>query len=159
MYLFLLLFWILLNGKFTLEIFLFGTVICCGVYAFLCRFMDFSVRKDLILAKSIGQLSVYLLVLVREIAIANWNVLKLVYSPRYEPEPELVHFKVDLKTGIGKVLLANSITLTPGTITVSITGDEYCVHCLDKSFAEGIESSVFVDMLHKLEESWEGILS
>ena len=49
-------------------------------------------------------------------------------------------------------MLANSITLTPGTITVSLEGDTYCVHCLDKSMAEGIESSIFVQKLHRIEE-------
>ena len=48
---------------------------------------------------------------------------------------------------------ANSITLTPGTITVSLTDNEYTVHCLDKELAEGISSSVFVKLLTKLEAS------
>ena len=47
--------------------------------------------------------------------------------------------------------MANSITLTPGTITVAIEGNEFVVHCLDKSFAEGIEDSVFVKLLQKMD--------
>ena len=57
-----------------------------------------------------------------------------------------------LRTNAARVLLANSITLTPGTITVSQEGDEYVVHCLDKSFAEGLDNSIFVTLLQKLEE-------
>ena len=46
---------------------------------------------------------------------------------------------------------ANSITLTPGTITVSLSDDEYVVHCLDKELAQGIDSSVFVELLKRIE--------
>lgn len=52
---------------------------------------------------------------------------------------------------MAKVILANSITLTPGTITVSVEGDVFCVHCLDKELAEGIENSVFVQLLERME--------
>ena len=72
-------------------------------------------------------------------------------SSRYEIEPAVVRFKTDLKTQQARILLANSITLTPGTITVSLEEDEYVVHCLDKSLAEGINSSVFVTLLRKME--------
>ena len=50
------------------------------------------------------------------------------------------------------MLLANSITLTPGTITVSVEDDRFCVHCLDKELAEGMEDSVFVKLLEEMEE-------
>ena len=58
----------------------------------------------------------------------------------------------DLKTETARVILANSITLTPGTITVSLTEQELLVHCLDKTLAEGMEDSSFVKLLKKLEE-------
>ena len=57
----------------------------------------------------------------------------------------------NLKTEMARVMLANSITLTPGTITVSLTDQELLVHCLDKSLAEGMEDSEFVKLLEKLE--------
>ena len=49
------------------------------------------------------------------------------------------------------MLLANSITLTPGTITVSVEGDRFCVHYLDKELADGVEDSVFVELLKEME--------
>ena len=57
----------------------------------------------------------------------------------------------DLKSETAKVMLANSITLTPGTITVSLEDDTLLVHCLDKTLSEGMEDSEFVKMLEKLE--------
>ena len=50
------------------------------------------------------------------------------------------------------MLLANSITLTPGTITIEQREDEYTVHCLDSSFIEGIEKSTFVKLLERMEK-------
>ena len=72
-------------------------------------------------------------------------------TPRYQVEPQLVHFTSDLKSEMAKVILANSITLTPGTITVSLEGSDFYVHCLDREFAEGMEHSVFVELLEKME--------
>ena len=68
-----------------------------------------------------------------------------------QPEPALVYFRTELQSGLSKVILANSITLTPGTITVSLEDNRFCVHCLDRELAEGMESSVFVELLEKME--------
>ena len=93
----------------------------------------------------------YICVLVWEIVKANFAVIKLITSSRYELEPVLVRFRIDLKTKQARVVLANSITLTPGTITVSLEEDEYVVHCLDKELAVGMNHSRFVELLEKLE--------
>lgn len=77
--------------------------------------------------------------------------MKLVISSKYEIEPVLVQFKTDLKSDVSRVTLANSITLTPGTITVSLKEDEYLVHCLDKDLSEGMEDSAFVKRLRRME--------
>ena len=145
-------FWILLNGRFTWEILLFGLAVAVAVYWFICRFMDYSLKKDFLLYKNTGLFLVFLGILVREIAKANMGVLRLFLSPKYVPEPALIYFKTDLKSGICKVLLANSITLTPGTITVSVEDNRFCVHCLDRELAEGMEESVFVELLKEMEE-------
>ena len=49
------------------------------------------------------------------------------------------------------MIMANSITLTPGTITASVDGNTYTVHCLSREMIDGIESSTFVRLLQKLE--------
>ena len=154
MYIIFVLFWILLNGRFTVEILIFGLVISAVVYGFMCRFMGYSPKKDLCLLKSAGLILWYILVLIKEIIEANIQVLKFVYSPKYIPEPTISYFKVDLKSGFAKVLFANSITLTPGTITVSVNDDEFCVHALDISLVEGIEEGGFVRILRKMEALW-----
>ncbi len=75
----------------------------------------------------------------------------MIMSSRYELEPVVVRFRTDLKTAPARILLANSITLTPGTITVSLEENEYVVHCLDKELAKGINNSLFVTLLKRLE--------
>lgn len=93
----------------------------------------------------------YFYVLIQEIVKANLCVLKIIISPEIQPEPALVYFGTDLQSELSKVILANSITLTPGTITVSLEDNRFCVHCLDRELAEGMENSVFVELLKKME--------
>ena len=143
--------WIIFNGQFTIEIAAFGVVIAGLMYLFICKFLNYHPKTDLLLCKKFFLVLQYVFVLITEIIKANFAVIRMIMSSRYEIEPAIVRFKTDLKTTPARVLLANSITLTPGTITVSLEEDEYVVHCLDKELAEGINSSVFVTLLRKLE--------
>lgn len=151
MYIIFFLIWVIFNGQFTLEIAAFGVVIAGAMYIFICKFMNYSPKTDLILLKKLIYILQYLFILIKEIIKANYLVIKMIMTSRYELEPAIVRFKVDLKTVPARIMLANSITLTPGTITVSLEGNEYVVHCLDRELAEGIDTSVFVTLLKKLE--------
>ena len=143
--------WIIFNGRFTLEIAVFGIVIAGLMFAFMCKFMDYSFRKERSFYKKFPLFCKYVLLLIREIIKANVAVCKMMLSRREVIEPAIVKVHTDLKTETARVMLANSITLTPGTITVSMEGRELLVHCLDKSFAEGMEDSEFVKLLEQLE--------
>ena len=151
MYVLFFLLWIIFNGRITVEIVVFGLVISAAVYWFICKFMDFSPQRELMYLKKGGYLIQYLYYLVREIVLANFATMKLIGSSNRVVEPVLVEFDTHFKNDTSKFLLANSITLTPGTITVAINGDRFIVHCLDKSLAEGMDSSVFVKLLEKIE--------
>lgn len=151
MYVLFFMLWIIFNGRITVEITVFGLVISAALYWFICRFMAFSPKRELEYLKKGGYLIQYLCYLVREIVIANFTAMKLICTSSRVVEPALVEFDTDFKTDTARFLLANAITLTPGTITVSITGDRFTVHCLDKSLAEGMDSSIFVEILKKIE--------
>ena len=151
MYIIFFLIWIIFNGQFTLEIAAFGLVISGLVYWFICNFLDYKPGNDILLCKRFFLLLHYVFVLVTEILKANAAVFKMIYSSKYEIEPVVIHFRTHLTSNFARVLLANSITLTPGTITVSLKDDEYVVHCLDKDLAAGIDSSVFVNLLERIE--------
>lgn len=152
MYFVFLILWIIFNGNITLEIFLFGVVIAAFIYGFICKFMDFSIRKDIIFWKKAFFILRYIGILIIEIIKANVTAMKLLFSEKNEIEPVLVRFRTNLKTKAARVFLANSITLTPGTITVSLEGDEFVVHCLDKTLAEGLSDGIFVKELERLEK-------
>lgn len=72
-----------------------------------------------------------------EIVKCNLALTRIVFAPKLEVKPHLVTFRTPLKGGF-KSALADSITLTPGTITVHSEGDRLTVHCLDTQFMEGI---------------------
>lgn len=155
MYIMLLILWIVFNGNLTLEIVLFGMLFAALIYLFSCKFLDFSVKKDIMMVKKLGYFFEYVGVLIVEIIKANFATIKLVLSNRYDIDPVLVTFDVHFKTEIAKVLFANSITLTPGTITAEINEDTYTVHALDETFTRGINCSRIVDILHRMEETHE----
>ena len=143
--------WLIFNGRVTLEIVIFGVVISAAVFAFVCKFMGHSIKKELRLYKKVPGLLKYIFVLVIEIIKANLAVIKLILTRKEVTEPTLVRVHTNLKSETAKVMLANSITLTPGTITVSMEGDTLLVHCLDKSLSTGMDESDFEKMLEELE--------
>ena len=71
MYLVFLIIWIIFNEKFNLEILLFGLVISAVVFAFVCRFMDYSVKKELNFYRKLPGMLGYVFVLIKEILVAN----------------------------------------------------------------------------------------
>lgn len=144
--------WLIFNGKFTWEIFGIGVALALAIYLFFCIFMNYSPKKEWQTLRKLPWFIRYIAVLLWEIIKANFAVIRLILSDRLEPEPVLFRFHLPLQRDIDKVILANSITLAPGTITVDTKDDIYVVHALDKDLAEGTESSVFVQMLQDLEE-------
>ena len=149
----LLAFWVLLNGRLTAEIVILGVLICGVIYGWCCKVLGLRPKRELELAHRIPGAVKYLFILVAEVIKAALDVMMLTLSPKAkEVEPRLVYFKSPVRSDIGKVILSNSITLTPGTITCGIKDDLYCVHALDGKFAGGMDESVFVTEIRKLEE-------
>ena len=144
--------WVIFNGNFTLEIAVLGILVAAAVFAFTCKFMDYSIEKEKRLLKNLSKILRYVLVLIKEIVKANFAVMHMILSEKEELEPALVSFESDMQTPTGKAFLANAITLTPGTITVTLEDSEYVVHCLDESLAEGMDDSIFVKLLSELEQ-------
>lgn len=153
MYLLYFLLWVIFNGNFTLEICLLGIVIAGGIFAFTCKFMDYSVEKEKQNIRKVLKFIRYCCVLIKEIVKANFAVMHMILSEKEEVEPALVSFHSDMETSVGKAMVANAITLTPGTITVSLEDSEYVVHCLDDDLAVGMADSIFVKLISDMEKS------
>ena len=77
--------------------------------------------------------------LLWEIALANLHVAYLVLHPRLPVEPSLVEFETSLSSESAQVLFAQSITLTPGTVTVDVSDGRFMVHCLSSKSRQGME--------------------
>jgi multicomponent Na+:H+ antiporter subunit E len=90
--------------------------------------------------RSWPRVPVYLIYLAREIVIAALYVAERVFDPRLSIAPVLHTHRVRFDSDVARVAFANSITLTPGTLTVDIEGDTYTIHCLHESFSDSISS-------------------
>lgn len=146
-----LLLWIILNGRVTTEIIILGCLFAAVFHWFTWKYLGRSLADDKKWLRRAPRMVKYLAVLLFEIFKANFDVIRLILSPSLEIEPQLVDVRTDLKTNSKRALLANSITLTPGTITVRLKGGYLQVHCLDSSLAEGIGESSFVQILREME--------
>ena len=84
---------------------------------------------------------IYLSVFFIELIKANIKVMRLVFSPRIDIKPGILEIKTELKSPIGRLALANTITLTPGTLVVDIKDDSLFVHCINVSSTDQIEAT------------------
>ena len=145
--------WIVFNGRITGEIIIAGVFISLLLDVFVKKILkiNFTGVTFIKFLKLFPDAFIYVIVLLIEIVKANLLISKLVLAPEIEVEPCLVKFKTPLKTQAAKVALANSITLTPGTITVSLEDNEFLVHALNRDIAHGLENSIFERLLKRME--------
>jgi multicomponent Na+:H+ antiporter subunit E len=78
--------------------------------------------------------------LLYSIVKANIDVALLILNPRLPVAPALLQFRTNLKRNISRVTLANSITLTPGTVTIDLKDGQYVVHALEPRLAGSLLS-------------------
>ena len=132
-------FWILLSGKFDLFHLTLG-VLSSGLVAWLSTdVLMLDSKKNDRLAIAFRFIS-YVPWLLYQIVISTLHVTFLALHPKMKEliDPTIVTFKTKLKTDIAKVALANSITLTPGTITIRIEGQVFYVHAISRKAAAGL---------------------
>ena len=129
-----------------------GGLISAAAYWFVCAHMNYRPHADRKLFRHVLRGLQYMAILFIEIVKANIAVFRIVFSPTIRVEPRLVFFRTHLRSNIARVALANSITLTPGTITVSLNDDMFCVHCLTEEMSVGLDDSVFVQRLEEFED-------
>ena len=141
--------WIIFNGRITLEIVLFGLAVTGIVALFAYKVIGYPASADRKVLRNLPLFLLYMIVLILEIIKAALAVMGLVLHAE-DPEPVIVEFHSGFQSRLQNVLLANSITLTPGTITVFQGGDHFVVHCLRREYAEGIEDSSFVRLLRRV---------
>jgi multicomponent Na+:H+ antiporter subunit E len=78
--------------------------------------------------------------LLRDIVLSNLQVLRLIFSPRRALSPEVVSVPMHHTSDLAQVVLANAITLTPGTVTMEIEDGRLVVHALTRATADDIRA-------------------
>ena len=78
--------------------------------------------------------------LLREITLSSLEVVRIVLNPKLPISPTVVYIDAEPKGPVGQVILSNSITLTPGTVTLDVFNNRLCVHCLTREGAEALVS-------------------
>ena len=148
--------WIILNGRFTLDwgmlqIVITGLVLVGAFTLFAKKFLGYKFSAELRLWKKLPLLIAYTAVLVKEIVKSSFAMMSIVVR-RKNCEPTIIKVTPPLKTRLARVIFANSVTLTPGTITADVQNSCFTIHCIDKSFAEGIEDCQFIKLLKRIEK-------
>jgi multicomponent Na+:H+ antiporter subunit E len=143
--------WLCLNARVTPDVIISGGIIALLIGEFCRRFLGYEGVRAVRLLKMSGKFAGFLALLVWEMILANIAVIRLVLAPEMVVSPCLRSFPPPVRTPLGRVLLANAITLTPGTVTAELTEDGYKVHALTADMAAGLETSSFVRCIRGLE--------
>lgn len=91
--------------------------------------------------KAIFYFLMYFAVFIEELVKANINVMGLVFRRRIDIKPGIVEIKTELKSPMGRLALANSITLTPGTLVVDMRGDSLFIHWVNVTATDPVAAT------------------
>jgi multicomponent Na+:H+ antiporter subunit E len=129
-------FWLLLSGYFTAFLMAAGAICSIGV-VLLAHRMDVVDHEGHPVHLSL-RVFIYWPWLIVEIVKSAWSVARIIIDPRLPISPTLLRARTSQKTAVGVVTYANSITLTPGTISVDVKQHEILVHALTREGADGL---------------------
>jgi len=131
--------WILMKGTGSAGDFFVGIILAALIVRLLRK--SYRQEKSFIRVRNIGR---YLLSFSRELVVANLQVLRIVLSPRIRIRPGILAYQTRCRSPFGVTMLANSITLTPGTLSVDISEDNRTifVHTLDISHPDEVRESI-----------------
>ena len=144
-------FWILMSGIYTPLILFLGFVSIVFVL-YLTRRMD-AVDEDVFEFRLNRKYFFYWSWLAKEIFKANIDVSKVILSPKMKLSPRMVRVPLSQSNELATVIYANSITLTPGTVSVDIEGNEIIVHALSQELMDGLTGGDMGQRVNYLEES------
>lgn len=142
-------FWLLLSGIYTPFLVLSGLVAAIAV-ALLASRMELVDREGHPIHLGRAVLT-YWPWLLKEIVKSGWQVTRIILHPRLPISPTFVRFKPSQRTTVALATHANSITLTPGTITVEAGREEFLVHALTREGAAGVVASEMDRRVTRLE--------
>ncbi|MBE6112192.1 MAG: hypothetical protein E7195_04125 [Peptococcaceae bacterium] len=136
-------FWFLLSGKVDFKFLLYGALTAI-ISAWICVPLLLmpnadGTKKYFIFDVNLGKYALYWLWLLKEVVNANIDVVKATVKSEMVINPRVIAFRIKYDNPMAYTTLANSITLTPGTVTMNVTEDGlYEIHALTDGAAEGL---------------------
>lgn len=142
--------WILLSGHYTPLLLALGLMSVIFVTVISLRMNIFTFDQPEILSQIIKYIP-YVFWLVIEILKSNIDVIKRILNPKLPISPRWVTIRSSQESDLSKVVYANSITLTPGTISIDVDGNNIDVHALSESGVDGLATGEMDKRVHKAE--------
>jgi multicomponent Na+:H+ antiporter subunit E len=130
LWIFLFTLWLVINSSVELPVVAVGLVISFSIAWYYARH-DELWQHFRVTPRTAWHFVLYTRVFMAELVKANIAMVRIVYSPRIEIHPGIVRIRMRLKTPVGRLALANSIALTPGSLVMDLQGDALFVHWLD----------------------------
>ncbi len=152
--LFLVVTWLLLSGHYTLLLISFGLFSAVLVVLLALR-MDVIDHEGQPLHLNLKALAIYWCWLLKEIFISNIYVCRLILNPAMPISPTVIVLRSSQSSDLARVIFANSITLTPGTVTIDVDGDITEVHTITKEAAKSLLQGSMDDRVTALEDRSE----
>ena len=139
----LLLVWLAITSSFHWQELTVGIIISFVLSLFLNK-QYFELGLPIFSIKRMVFFAIYAVVLFVEIIKANFDVAYRVIHPKMPIKPGIVIIKTELKQDFAKMLLANSITLTPGTFTLDVVGDKLLIHWINVQSEDEVEATKII---------------
>jgi len=146
-------FWLLITWRLHWQHLLAGLFSSFGVAVFNRSLLLPGAERPLFTGTTLRRWLSYLTNLVVAVFKSNWDVAKIVLRRDMAISPCFVKFKTDIKKPLNLVILGNSITLTPGTLTVEMEEGYYIVHCITAAHAEDVSAWDMTERLVQIEEA------
>ncbi|MAS08484.1 Na+/H+ antiporter subunit E [Salinisphaera sp.] len=122
--------WLALSGHYNVVFLSLGAV-SCGLVFWLCWRMRL-INDECVPISIVARLPAYTVWLLAEIARSNVEVVRQLLGPARNIHPSLVRVRVSQRTDLGRAIFANSVTLTPGTVTIELQGGQAVIHSLSR---------------------------
>ena len=147
---FLILFWLALSGHYTTLLLILGAASCFWVLM-ISRRMGINAHEGKPIHLVSWRIVPYWIWLIKEILLSTWAVSRMILSPGSSVRPQLAKIPANNMSDLSKVTYANSITLTPGTLTIEAEGDELEIHTLRADMLEPLKRGEMADRVRKIE--------
>ena len=140
--------WLLLSGHYTALILSFGAVSVLIVIWFMWRMERVDEKLDVLPMRP--RVLYYLLWLMWQVVLSNIDLVRRIWDPTLPIRPTWQRLDIKVTSPLAKTLYANSITLTPGTLTTNVREDHFMVHSLSPDGIEDLRKGGMEEQIQRL---------